>query len=277
MTHPNRLFYLCPPDYYQIEYAINPWMDLNNRVQPERAMAQWQTLYDTYCRLGVHVEIIPPEPGRSEMTFPGDSIFLFGKTAISSRFRHPEREPEVAPMAQRFAERGYTIHTLPPGLHFEGNAEAIYFHGKLFCGYGIRSDHAVFAHIGQLLNVEAHTFQLAKPFYHFDVTFCPIDRDLAVYYPGAFTLESAERLRSLFPQMIEVEEAEAQQLGCNSVSVNGVVVMSTPRAPKLATELRARGQDVIELDLSEFYKAGGGAKCLTLEAYRPQAQGGATV
>jgi N-dimethylarginine dimethylaminohydrolase len=44
--------------------------------------------------------------------------------------------------------------------------------------------------------------------------------------------------------------------------------MSTPLAPHAADQLRAQGLEVLALDLSEFRKAGGGAKCLTLEAYR---------
>jgi hypothetical protein len=46
--------------------------------------------------------------------------------------------------------------------------------------------------------------------------------------------------------------------------------VSTPQAPRFVEAVRARGKEVVALDLSEFRKAGGGAKCLTLEAYEPQ-------
>lgn len=268
MSTAARRFFLCPPDHFQIEYVINEWMDMSNPVHPERAYEQWHQLRETYERLGVEVRLLEPEPGIPELVFPGDSIFLFGEKAIASRFHHPERQPEVAPMSRRFASLGYTLYTLPTGLRFEGNAEAIYWNECLFCGYGVRSDYEALPYLARLLDVPLHAFRLTKPFFHFDTVFCPIDERLAVYYPGAFTPEDADRLRRLFPNLIAAEEAEARRLGCNSVSVNGAVIMSTPHVPRLAAQLRLHGLEVIPLDLSEFYKAGGGAKCLTLEAYR---------
>jgi len=35
---------VCPPDYFGIEYEINPWMRLSNRVDHERAVQQWHGL-----------------------------------------------------------------------------------------------------------------------------------------------------------------------------------------------------------------------------------------
>ena len=267
---PRRRFYLCPPDYFRIEYSINPWMDVNHQVDSARAREQWASLFETYVRLGADVHLIEPEPGLPELVFPGDSMFLFRNKAYASRFRHPERDPEVAQMTRRFRARGFKVETLPRALHFEGNAEAIYWNGRLMCGCGIRSDCDVFPILGKLLNVEIHTFRLTEPYFHFDVTFCGVDKETAVYFPGAFTAGGRELMKRMVPRLIEADENEARVLGVNSVSINGTVVMSTPRAPKLAARLRAAGHEVIELDLSEFYKAGGGAKCLTLESYEYQ-------
>ncbi|HAN49243.1 MAG TPA: amidinotransferase, partial [Nitrospira sp.] len=35
---------VCPPDYFQIDYEINPWMRRENGVDPARAVRQWQAL-----------------------------------------------------------------------------------------------------------------------------------------------------------------------------------------------------------------------------------------
>ena len=55
---------MCPPDYYGIEYEINPWMSRMHGSTPERARRQWQNLHDTLCGLGVQVETMAPQPGR---------------------------------------------------------------------------------------------------------------------------------------------------------------------------------------------------------------------
>ena len=46
---------MCPPDYYGIEYEINPWMHVEQGATRDRAQAQWQRLYDTLRRLSVQV------------------------------------------------------------------------------------------------------------------------------------------------------------------------------------------------------------------------------
>ena len=35
---------VCAPDYFRIDYEINPWMRLSNSVVPDRASAQWYEL-----------------------------------------------------------------------------------------------------------------------------------------------------------------------------------------------------------------------------------------
>ena len=39
---------LCPPTYYQIEYEINPWMDVKRRVNKPRAEEQYENLKEIY-------------------------------------------------------------------------------------------------------------------------------------------------------------------------------------------------------------------------------------
>ena len=39
-------FLMCPPDYFGVEYSINPWMTGNlGNIDPERAKKQWQSLF----------------------------------------------------------------------------------------------------------------------------------------------------------------------------------------------------------------------------------------
>jgi N-dimethylarginine dimethylaminohydrolase len=170
-------------------------------------------------------------------------------------------------MAQRFRRLGYVVRELPEGLHFEGNAEALYWNGMLLGGHGVRSDRAALACVSHILGVEVVPFELNKPYYHLDVCLTPIDGETALYYPGAFTDVGLEELARVVPKLVPVNEAEAQALACNSMAINDTVVMSTRRAPRVAALLRGLKKRVVELELSEFKKAGGGAKCLTLEAY----------
>ena len=64
---------MCPPSYFSVDYAINPWMDPSVPVDREHAMRQWTTLRDTYVRLGHTVETIEPQRSLPDMVFAANS------------------------------------------------------------------------------------------------------------------------------------------------------------------------------------------------------------
>ena len=59
MSHTDRIL-MCPPDYFTVEYVINPWMAGNaGSMSIELACRQWETLKDT---LGRYAEIVTIDP-----------------------------------------------------------------------------------------------------------------------------------------------------------------------------------------------------------------------
>lgn len=44
---------MCQPDFFGIEYEINPWMHVAVKVDHALAAEQWGALYQTYVDLGV--------------------------------------------------------------------------------------------------------------------------------------------------------------------------------------------------------------------------------
>lgn len=266
-----RHFFLTKPTHFRIEYTINHWMSKNNQVQPEKVEAQWNALLENYTRLGAKVEVFESVDGWPDQVFTGDSIFLYGKHAIAGRFRFFERSGEVSPMIKRFEQRGYTIHQVPDGLFFEGNGEAIAWDGRILAGYGVRSDREALDFLSKTLDVEVTPFRVLPPHFHVDTIVCPLRENLLAYVPSGMDEESRQRIESLGVDLIAIDQDEAQELACNSMALSDDVIVSTHKAPKFHKELEKVGFKVISLDLSEFAKSGGGAKCLTLEAYHPNA------
>ena len=62
---------MCPPDFYGIEYEINPWMSRSHNSTPDKAQAQWRALRDTLLRLGAQVETMTPQKGLPDLVFTG--------------------------------------------------------------------------------------------------------------------------------------------------------------------------------------------------------------
>ncbi|MBY0227947.1 MAG: amidinotransferase, partial [Gemmataceae bacterium] len=82
---------MCSPDYFGIEYEINPWMSKARGASPERAMAQWRKLYETLRGLGAAVELLTPQPGLPDLVFTANAGLVHHRTFYSSRFKHEVR------------------------------------------------------------------------------------------------------------------------------------------------------------------------------------------
>jgi N-dimethylarginine dimethylaminohydrolase len=255
---------MCPPDHYGIEYEINPWMKRERGSTPERARAQWQRLHDALVDLGVAVELLPPRPGLPDLVFTANAGLIFRQRFFSSRFRHEVRARETPYFDAWFAEHGFTVEHLPEGVFFEGAGDALFCGATLFAGYRIRSDVNGHQHLGKVLGKRALPLELVNPsFYHLDTCFCPLAPGEALWYPEAFDRYGRRVIEADVPRLLAATEAEAHRFGCNAVVVGRTVVMNTG-CEKLAAGLHEWGYRTVAVELDEFLKSGGSAKCLTL-------------
>ncbi|MFO0841657.1 MAG: arginine deiminase-related protein [Gemmataceae bacterium] len=255
---------MCSPDYYGIEYEINPWMSKHRGSTPERAHAQWRKLYETLLGLGVKIELMTPQPGLPDLVFTANAGLVFRDQFYSSRFRHEVRARETPHFDAWFAGHGFAVHTLPEGPYFEGAGDALFCGPSLFAGYRIRSDVQGHQYLGQALHVQVLPVELVNPyFYHLDTCFCPLAPGEAIYFPGAFDAYGQRVLQAHVPKLLEVCEADAQRFGCNAVVVGKAVVINAG-CSKLSSDLAAWGYTPVAVELDEFIKSGGSAKCLTL-------------
>jgi N-dimethylarginine dimethylaminohydrolase len=255
---------MCPPDYYGIEYEINPWMSRARGAATDRARAQWHALHDALVRLGVVIELMTPQPGLPDLVFTANAGLVFGQRFFSSRFAHPERQRETPHFDAWFAEHGFTVEHLPDGVYFEGAGDALFCGPTLFAGYRIRSHAAGHLHLGNVLERRVLPVELVDPrFYHLDTCFCPLAPGEAIYYPPAFDDYGRRVLETQIPKLIPVVDDEANRFACNAVVIGKKVIVNAG-SDRLAADLRAAGYESISVELDEFIKAGGSAKCLTL-------------
>src|SRR6266849_3149529 len=107
---------MCPPDYYGIEYEINPWMSRSRGSTPEKAHAQWQKLYETLVALGVGVELMTPQKGLPDLVFTANAGLFFSQRFFSSSFRHEVRARETPHFNAWFSAHGFTVEHLPASM-----------------------------------------------------------------------------------------------------------------------------------------------------------------
>ena len=255
---------MCRPDFYGIEYEINPWMRRQRPADQCRAASQWHALHQALTTLGVRVELVAPVAGLPDLVFTANAGLVHDGVAVLSNFRYPQRAGEQPVFRAWFESRGLRVVELPPSLCFEGAGDSFIVGDRLFAGYPFRGDRAAHACIGRLVDKEPVSVELVDPcFYHLDTCFAPLNDDVALYYPEAFSSTSRELLQRHFPDLIAVSSAEARRFACNVVVIGNTVVFNRG-CPETEARLAERGYRCLPIPTSEFIKAGGSAKCLTL-------------
>lgn len=255
---------MCPPDYYGIEYEINPWMSRARPSDHQAAVEQWRALVTLLREAGAQVELLEPAAGLPDLVFTANAGLIFERRVVRAHFRHPQRQGEEPIDAAWFAAHGFEVVAPPAGMSFEGAGDALFCGDTLFAGYRLRSDARGHQEIGRMLGVRVIPLELVDPYYyHLDTCFCPLTPGQAVFYPRAFDEYGRKALGQLVPELIAVDEAEARRFACNAVVVGRTVVTNTG-CPRLHEQLARRGFTPRETPLDEFVKAGGSAKCLTL-------------
>jgi ornithine--oxo-acid transaminase len=149
-------------------------------------------------------------------------------------------------------------------LYFEGCGDAFIVRGHLVSGYGFRTEHAAHAALAKTLGVDVYSIKLIDPrLYHLDISFCPLDDRHAIIAPDMWAPQSYEGIKCLVPEPLILEVDEALAFCANSVVVGKTIIMPhcTPRIERI---LQKWGYEVCVSPVTEFLKAGGGIRCLTL-------------
>ncbi|BAZ67035.1 MAG: TIGR00300 family protein [Pelatocladus maniniholoensis HA4357-MV3] len=266
-------YLMCPPDHYNVDYVINPWMEGNiHKSSRDRAVQQWHKLYHILKEHAI-VNLVPPQQGWPDMVFTANAGLVLGETVVLSRFLHKERQGEEPYFKQWFEENGYKVYELPKDLPFEGAGDALLDReGRwLWAGYGFRSELDSHPYLAKWLDIEVLSLRLIDDrFYHLDTCFCPLTNGYLLYYPAAFDSYSNRliEMRVAPEKRIAIAEADAVNFACNAVNVDRIVIMNKA-SDSLKEHLVNVGFQIIETPLTEFLKAGGAAKCLTLRSTEP--------
>ncbi|MCU0526473.1 MAG: TIGR00300 family protein [Elainella sp. Prado103] len=284
MTTDAIRFLMCPPDHYDVDYVINPWMEGNvHKSSPDRAVEQWHNLFHLMKEYTT-VDLVKPQPGVPDMVFTANAGLVLENTVVLSRFYHKERQGEEPFFQQWFEENGFTVHLLPKDLPFEGAGDALLDReGRwLWAGYGFRSELDSHPYLAKWLDIEVMSLRLMdERFYHLDTCFCPLTEGYLLYYPPAFDSYSNRLIEMRVPahKRIAVAEPDAVNFACNAVNIDRTIIMNKA-SDELKQRLEQVGFRVVETPLTEFLKAGGAAKCLTLrvtETVQPLHHAAATI
>ena len=269
---------MSPPDFFEVAYAINPWMDpqqwsLDSKRLLRDALAGWNALRATYEALGARVLVKPAAKGWPDLVFTANCAVVLDGKAILARYLKSERAGEELHgqrMFEQLKARGEidAIHRTPEGVYFEGAGDAIYdpLRKLMWMGWGQRSSRAAHHTVEQVFGIPALSLELVDPhFYHLDTAFCLLSGGEILYHPAAFTEEGREQIRAIAAdRLLEAPQEDASHLAVNAVCIGREIVMCYC-SPALRERLEQRGYRVHVVPLGSFNRSGGAAYCLTLK------------
>jgi N-dimethylarginine dimethylaminohydrolase len=260
-----RHYVMTPPQFFAVDYAINPWMDTTKPVDAAIAQVQWEQLHDLYLQLGHSVDLVEPVPGLPDMVYAANGGLIIDGTALVARFKYPQRQQESGAYGAWLQSQGFNAVN---AKHVnEGQGDLLPVGDIILAGHGFRTVLRAHSEIAGIFGRRVISLELVDPrFYHLDTALTVLDDTTIAYYPPAFSYVSRAHLETLFPDAIVVESADAYVFGLNAVS-DGRHVVHPAAAVGFAEQLADAGFEPIGIDLSELLKGGGSVKCCTLEVY----------
>jgi N-dimethylarginine dimethylaminohydrolase len=261
---------MCRPDYFRVEYKINTWMKPGS-VDSALALKQWQNLLQKYQEYGLDVKTIKQDKNYPDMVFSADQglVLPFQKKVLLSNFRHHQRQGETDFYAKYFLDLNFQIEFLPKDVYFEGGGETLFYDtNHYFIAQGFRNSNKAFEYISKNFDIKLTPLELIHPdFYHLDTCLFILNKENCFYYPPAFSDNSKKTIKQIIKNCIPLSDFEARSFVANSVVV-GKKVFVHKNQTGFNQKLEKLGYDVIQVDVSEFIKAGGGIHCLTFELSR---------
>jgi len=283
------------PAHFAVVGGANPHTrdKYGRRKSVDRALAirQWGAMREQLLALGLEVEVIPPDPAHPGLVYPANAGFRNGEVFVLSNLT-PTRAGEKPAYREAVTRRGLRCAEIR--ARFEGEADLfpagdvfLFTHGAIrrqrFVPrlgwppwkrvYGFRSEPPALAEIEALRPLGRPVIRVElgdERYYHGDTCLCsfgPGRRHLLVY-PPAIQRESLAELRRRFgARLVEIGDADAAIYAANSFALEraGEPLLVMPRgvSAELAAAVRATGTRVVEADVSEFHKKGGGSvKCM---------------
>lgn len=270
-------------EYFDDGFAINPYMDDQIPIDLDKALAEHAEIRRCFEEAGIEVIKVPAPINCQDGVYTANWALIHGQKALMSNL--PNKRKAEEPYAEEILQNlGFEIVKFPENLHFSGQGDSLPCGRYLFTGSNYRTSLELHPLLAEQTGLEVISLQTipeldnaGQPvinevtgwpdsfFYDLDLSVAVITPTLIAWCPEAFTAESQEKIRLITDiEKIEVSFEEAtKSSACNLVSTGETVIMGS-RAPKLKSELEARGFKVLAPDVTELMKGGGFIRCTSL-------------
>lgn len=260
---------LCQPQYMTIRDVINETQKhfKNEGIHIEKALEQHDEFVNTLRGQGIEVILLPYHKKYPEQVFTRDIGFTLGETIFVADMAADVRNGEENVLKQWLEDEEISYYNII-GHQIEGG-DVIIDRDTIYIGLSDRTNAEAIEHLQNLLKKQFDIIPIdfQSKYLHLDCIFNIVSPGLALIYPDALKPEQIDLFKNRY-ELIEVSEEEQFTLGTNVLSIGYNKIISLPVNKKVNEELRKRGFEIIEVDITEIIKSGGSFRCCTLPIHR---------
>lgn len=230
------------------------------------AQAQHKDLMAAYEHFGVKVHMVEPEPELPMQVYTRDSSVMTPYGAIITAMSQFWRRGENYAAIRNYESLGIPIYDMVTAGTFEGGDFNVIEEGCVLIGCGgARTQEEGARQVASWFEAEGWEVRLAfidEYYVHIDLMVVPVAPKLTAVCLACTEPGIVDWLRAKGHEIIDVPFQDTMALGCNFMSLGGDRVIAPKTSQALIGQLKARGFEVAEVDMSEISKTGGGIHCM---------------
>jgi N-dimethylarginine dimethylaminohydrolase len=271
-----RSVLLCKPTYYEfmpVNETAKSHLAKGEKLDRERAFREHQNLVDALSATGANIVWVEARPDMPYQVFTRDLGATTALGALLGPFTFPIRQGEedaAAPFIEKVVPVWKKIAP-EPSVVFEGGDFMYMNDHTVALGIGARTTpkgaELVKQHMAEQ-EVEVIPVPFDPRFCHIDMIFNVVAERICVACVSALPADFLGRLKTEKWQIVETSPEDVLALLGNVLAVAPGVIITPTHNKRINTELRALGVELIEAELEELLKGGGGPHCMTFPLER---------
>lgn len=265
---------LARPEHVRLQpinVIAKKWLNDGNVIDEQACIKEHAEFIDAYKQNGVKVHLAPTSPSLTNQVFARDFGACVKEGYILGKFREPIRFGETTIFEEELKKMKIPCAAKCCEGVFEGGDFWFLDDNTIALGRVERTDDNGFNSLrNQLEPLGYKMIQVpcAKNNLHLDMCFNIVAEKTAVAYMEALPDFFLKELRKRKFKLINIAQDEVFLHHCNLQCIGAERVLSFTSNKIVNKKLKARSLDVIEIELFEILKMGGGPHCMTFPIIR---------
>lgn len=238
----------------------------------EVALCQHDAFAAALTECGVRCHFVHPSPDLADMTFTRDAVLVSPWGLVELRPAAPHRRNEAAHLAGAINALGMPYLGRVQHGTIEGGDICLLREGSVLIGRsGERTNDAGANAVAALFEERGweviHT-RFDPQHLHLDTLFTMVSGTCAVACTDELQPELLRRLRKMGIWLLPASVDEVRRLGSNLLSVGDNTLLVPAGNSRMNSVLQGCGFRIVEVEIDQFTRCGGGVHCLTMPLAR---------